>query len=361
MDIQANIATAVYKVITANGSGTCFVLKDQKLWVTNYHVVAGSRQVTLEDQQLNRYLADVVLINPDADIAFLHSDHLPAEAPNIAFDPGRSLQASEKVYVLGYPYGMPYTVTEGIVSAPRQLMAGKYYIQTDAAVNPGNSGGPVVAADGQLIGITTSKFSDADNMGFAIPVEALVEELEAASDIEEQSYNLKCSSCGAIISEVTEYCPDCGIEIDMRLFDETPLSDLANFVETAIADLGLNPILARTGTEFWEFHKGSSQIRIFVYNRRYLYATSPLNDLPKGKLEDLLKYLLSDPVPPYKLGIHKNQIFISYRVAIADIYSPLANEVSKNLTAMLQKADDLDNFFLETFGCPMTKYAKADA
>ncbi|NJO88650.1 MAG: hypothetical protein HC831_06560 [Chloroflexia bacterium] len=54
------------------------------------------------------------------------------------------LKSRDRVFVLGFPFGMPYTETQGIVSAPRQLMEGSYFIQTDAAVNPGNSGGPVI-------------------------------------------------------------------------------------------------------------------------------------------------------------------------------------------------------------------------
>ena len=73
---------------------------------------------------------------------------------------------------------------------------------------------------------------------------------------------------------------------------ERGLTDLAVFCEEAIEAMGINPVLARVGYEGWKFYKGSSEIRMFVYDRSYLFATSPLNILPKKNLEPVLTYLL---------------------------------------------------------------------
>jgi len=355
-----HISPSICKVITASGSGTCFYNSQNAVWITNYHVIAGSREVTLEDQNLNRYLAKVLYINPEDDIAFLKSEHKVNDEQGIPFINGRDVAQSEQVYVLGFPFGMPFSVTEGIVSAPRQLMSGKNYIQTDAAVNPGNSGGPVVNAQGELIGITSSKFHDADNMGFAIPAEVLAEQFPLWGENTDDSFSMKCPSCDSLVSEGTEWCNNCGNEIDKQYFEVSPLSDLANFVENALVNLGTNPVLARVGTEYWEFHQGSSQIRIFVYNRNYLYATSPLNNLPKKNLKELYEYLLKDNVAPYKLGLHDNQIFIAYRIHISDIYSDHYKEIEENLKNLALKADDLDDFFVNEFGCEMTSFSKVE-
>ena len=72
-----HLSNLVAKVITSGGSGTSFYLRDKKVWISNYHVVQGNKQVALQDQQLNRYLADVVLVNPAADVAILKSDFAP--------------------------------------------------------------------------------------------------------------------------------------------------------------------------------------------------------------------------------------------------------------------------------------------
>ena len=75
-----NISPAICKVITADGSGTGFYLLQNNIWVTNYHVVAGNRFVALENHKLDRYLAKVIFINPEDDIAFLRSEYHLSES-----------------------------------------------------------------------------------------------------------------------------------------------------------------------------------------------------------------------------------------------------------------------------------------
>ena len=153
-----NISGSVFKINTSSGSGTGFYLKDKGIVVTNCHVILGYRDVALEDHNMNRYMGRVVFVNKDADVAFVKPEK-PFEAPQVELADISNLKSRDIVYVLGFPFGMPYTETNGIVSAPRQLMEGSYYIQTDAAVNPGNSGGPVIDSNGKVVGITTCKFT----------------------------------------------------------------------------------------------------------------------------------------------------------------------------------------------------------
>lgn len=348
---------AVYKINTATGSGTGFYLSAPNIIVTNYHVIEGNKQVSIENQTKDRSLAHVVYINPDSDIAFLQSEeHIPTAA--IPFNQLQEINSRDKVYVLGFPFGMPFTITEGIVSNERQMLDGKSFIQTDAAVNPGNSGGPVVNAEGLLIGITTSKITNADNVGFAIPATILQDELKAFSKNTNGKFSLKCSSCNTLITEKTDYCPNCGANIDEQVFDEKIISKLSVFVEEAIQHIGINPVLARNGHEYWEFHSGSALVRIFVYDSKYLYATSPMNNLPTENLEKLLEYLLSNPVNPYQLAIYKNQIFLSYRVHLSDIFTKDNQKVKENLSNLILKANEMDDYFVQAFGCEKTNFAK---
>lgn len=83
--------------------------------------------------------------------------------------------------------------------------------------------------------------------------------------------------------------------------------------------------------------------------------------LPKKNLEPVLSYLLNADVKPYQLGLDGNQIYISYRVHISDVFSEYGDEVKKNLTNLAFKADDLDNYLSDTFGCEFSEYAKKDA
>jgi serine protease Do len=357
MSYNADINQAIFKVNTSNGSGTSFYLKDRNVFVTNHHVVAGSKEVSLEDHQQNRYFARVIQINPEADIAILKADG-EFNTPHLQMELNGLPQSRDQVFVLGYPFGMPFTVTEGIVSAPKQLMEGRYYIQTDAAVNPGNSGGPVVSSIGNVIGITTSKFNNADNVGFAIPIESLVHDLNSLEQNGELQFSLKCNSCGTLVFEKKEYCDNCGGNIDINHFNDSTPTEIEKFCEEAIRDFGINPVLARSGYEFWEFHKGSSMIRIFVYNNNYLYCTSPINNLPTQKLEDFYRYLLSNTNSPYQLGIYENKVYISYREHISAVFGARRNEVKQYVMDFLQKADDMDDYLRTEFGAEHSNFAK---
>ena len=176
--MEQNIYNAIYKVNHAGGCGSCFYLKQYDLFVTNYHVVEGFRQVAIQDNDKNSFLARVVMVNSVLDIALLSVEGDFSALPDIRLSELKEVAIGQKINVAGYPFGMPFTVTEGTVSSPRQLINNSYYIQTDAAVNPGNSGGPMFNERGELIAITASKITDADNMGFGIPVDTLKKVLE---------------------------------------------------------------------------------------------------------------------------------------------------------------------------------------
>ena len=207
---QNNIYKTVFKVTHSGGSGSCFYLKAYDLFVTNYHVTEGFRTVAIHDNERNPYLAKVVLANPAMDIALLAAEGDFSSLPDISLAEDDTLTIGRKVYVAGYPYGMPFTITEGSVSSPKQLMDGKYYIQTDAAVNPGNSGGPILDEDNRVVGVTVSKFTQADNMGFGIRVETLHALLDTIGDLDRTVFQVQCGSCEELIAEEEEYCPSCG-------------------------------------------------------------------------------------------------------------------------------------------------------
>lgn len=359
MEVINNIADSVFKINTSSGSGSGFYLKDKGVVVTNCHVILGYRDVALEDHKQSRYLAKVVFVNKEADVAFLKPE-IPFETPLVELADIKDLKSRDKVFVLGFPFGMPYTETTGIVSAPRQLMDGSYYIQTDAAVNPGNSGGPVVDESGKVVGITTSKFTQADNMGFAVPVDILREELDTFKQNVELNYSIKCNSCKSLIVEEAEYCPNCGNTIDAKLFEKISKTRTEEFVESSLEQIGINPVVARSGYEFWEFHRGSALVRVFIYNKNFLYATSPINSLPTSNIEQLYKYLLGNPILPYQLGIYQNQVFLSYRVHLSDVFSKFGEDIKKNLANLLEKADEMDDFLETKFGCPKSNFAKID-
>ncbi len=158
----------------ALGSGV--IVRPNGIIVTNNHVIGGadSIQVVLPDRR--EYEATVVLADPRTDLAVLKIDAAGETLPYLEFRDSDTVEVGDISLALGNPFGVGQTVTSGIVSATARTNQGisdyQFFIQTDASVNPGNSGGALVSLDGRLIGINTAIFTrtgDSAGIGFAIP------------------------------------------------------------------------------------------------------------------------------------------------------------------------------------------------
>jgi S1-C subfamily serine protease len=163
------------------GTGSAFLWDDRGHVVTNYHVLqdATSAQVTLGDQE---YEASLVGVAPEHDLAVLSIRAGRDRFVPLKVGTSASLQVGQKVYAIGNPFGLDHTLTTGIVSAlGRTIQTAEGTpiddaIQTDAAVNPGNSGGPLLDSGGRLIGVNTAIYSPSGasaGIGFAVPVDTV--------------------------------------------------------------------------------------------------------------------------------------------------------------------------------------------
>ncbi|MGE0268782.1 MAG: S1C family serine protease [Candidatus Omnitrophota bacterium] len=164
------------------GAGSGFVWDKDGHIVTNFHVLyrADKIDVTLSDQKT--YNAKIVGYSPDHDLAVLKVDAPKDILKAIPLGESKHLKVGQKVLSIGNPFGLDYSLTTGVVSAlgrSIQAMTGtRIYdaIQTDAAINPGSSGGPLLDSGGQLIGVTTAIYSPSGasaGVGFAIPVDTV--------------------------------------------------------------------------------------------------------------------------------------------------------------------------------------------
>ena len=168
------------------GSGVIFASDGRVL--TNEHVVRGSHlvRVTLADGR--RFQAGVEYADPTVDLAVLR---IGAVGLPVAELNARPLRVGQLVIAIGNPYGLNWSVTAGVVSAlGRTLEAGPSFrltdlIQMDAPVNPGNSGGPLVDADGRVVGITSAVMPFARGVGFAIPIATALNALSRLEEMRE--------------------------------------------------------------------------------------------------------------------------------------------------------------------------------
>jgi serine protease Do len=164
------------RAYTSQSLGSGFVWSKDGIIVTNNHVVQGASRITVNLNDGTQYPAKLIGVDPDSDLAVLRVDGKEFTAASVGTS--ADLMIGETVVAVGNPFGLSGTVTTGVVSAlgrsvPSQEEGRTFtdFIQTDASINPGNSGGPLLNIEGKVIGINVAIYAQAQNIGFAIPVD----------------------------------------------------------------------------------------------------------------------------------------------------------------------------------------------
>jgi len=177
------------------GSGFVYNSTGQLVIVTNYHVVDDASNITITFIDGDAYTAKVIGSDPYADLAVLTSNASQDEYNALSITSSSTLGVGDPVLAIGTPYGLAGTVTSGIVSALGRTITesttGGYVIadciQTTTPINPGNSGGPLLNYEGEVIGITTAIVTSSQGLGFAIPSNTILREIQSL--IANGSYN----------------------------------------------------------------------------------------------------------------------------------------------------------------------------
>ncbi len=164
------------------GTGSGFIWDESGHVVTNYHVIEDASEATVRLSNGKDYSASLVGTSPTHDIAVLKINVSQKLSPPLPIGTSHDLKVGQNVYAIGNPFGLDWTLTNGIVSAlDRSLteeneVTVEHLIQTNAAINPGNSGGPLLDSAGRLIGINTAIYSPSGanaGIGFAVPVDTV--------------------------------------------------------------------------------------------------------------------------------------------------------------------------------------------
>ena len=218
-----------YGAVPKQGQGSGFVLNKEGLILTNNHVIDNAQRVEVTLSDKRHYKAAVVTVDKGHDLALLKID-APNLVPATLAETSTGLTVGQRVYAIGNPFGLSGTMTRGIISAIRSVRSPENgnpiedAIQTDASVNPGNSGGPLLNSRGEVIGITTMIASNgadqSSGIGFAIPIntaKAVLDDFAKYGRVRRPTLDVVTLEIGPDIAQQIGLAADYGILIERVL------------------------------------------------------------------------------------------------------------------------------------------------
>jgi S1-C subfamily serine protease len=246
-DIYARSARGVVQVIATqvssdspffgpqetSASGSGFVIDKAGHIVTNYHVIEGAKEVQVNFSGDDRMDAKVIGTDPSTDIAVLEIDAQARALTPLSLGDSETVRVGDAVIAIGNPFSLERTVTAGIVSAlQRKITAPDGFaidevIQTDAAINRGNSGGPLMNANGEVVGVNAQIETETGGnvgIGFAIPintVKEVVSQLIEGGKVEHAYLGIEMATIDDTVAETFNLPVDAGVLV-MRVHDGSP-------------------------------------------------------------------------------------------------------------------------------------------
>ena len=177
-------------VVRQRGLGSGVIVTKEGHVLTNYHVIAGARQVQIVTNDHKTFAAELIGVDPSMDLALLRITSNRKDFPALSFADSNDVQAGQIVFAVGNPLGFSGTVSQGIISATQRWTqdSAMEFLQTDANIIPGNSGGPLVNLRGEIVGINESVYTGGSGqmhqqawqgIGLAIPANDAKESLDA--------------------------------------------------------------------------------------------------------------------------------------------------------------------------------------
>lgn len=291
----APMAAPRERVQRSLGSGV--IVSSDGTIVTNHHVIEGATEIRVALADRREFAAEVVLTDERADLAVLKVKDAPETLPYLEFANPDALEVGDLVLAVGNPYGLGQTVTSGIVSAIRRVelrsMDQRVYIQTDAAINQGNSGGALVDMTGKLVGINTAIFSQSggsDGIGFAVPANVVRLVVDTADAGETR---VRRPWLGATLQSVTaDIAASLGFEVPAGAL----VSDVMDGSPAQQAGLQVGDVIVQVGGHRIE----SMEDFGYRFSARPIGKAVPVTILRDGKTRETTIALVAAPENPLR-------------------------------------------------------------
>lgn len=357
MDSTKIIDTYKKSVLLVAGShvvGTGFYMQDWGLIVTNHHLVENEKQVKIAlNHQTRKEYASVVYLDARGDLAFLKPTASFESVP-LTMRFKEHLNVGDEVLALGHPFRLKYTASKGILSNLDNEKHGIHYLQHDAPLNPGNSGGPLVDLDGHLLGMNSFILDEADNISFALTVNYLSaaydQYLAAGFD-----FGVVCQNCTNIVDASVALpgnrCPHCGSQIQLPVYEQPPRAvGIAGILEEVLTSLSFDPVLARDGKDSWEIIQGSAVIRLTYHQKSGLIiGEAKLAKLPRQNIKALYRFMLQKNLETNNISLSVNEQDIICSTLIFDKFFNI-DTGKKILISLFKEADSLDDVLVNEYG-----------
>lgn len=342
----------VVQIATPYATGTGFILSAQGVIVTNEHVVRDNLQVVIEGVAFSRQQTKVLYQDEKYDLAFLALPPYDMELKALEWAENDAV-AGDEVLACGHPFGYKFAVTRGIISGVSYMLGALEYYQHDAALNPGNSGGPLLNLKGQLLGINTFMVDGGQNIGIALPYHEIKKVLDVYATILPERA-VRCASCDQILKEkkpVEKYCPNCGARIkhiaDAEVYE--PFG-IPKKIEDVLSQLGYDVEICRRGMNNWEITQGSARVNITYHEPSgFLIADASLCYLPMENMGEIYTYLLRQNFhnKGMTFALKENNIVISSLIYDQHMHFESCKKI---IAKLIKAADKYDNILIQNFG-----------
>ncbi|MEL6143539.1 MAG: serine protease, partial [Bacteroidota bacterium] len=285
----------VLQIATPFSTGTGCYLPQFNLVVTNEHIVRDNPTVLVAGKGMEKQLMKVVYLDAYYDLAFLRPES-PLAAGQLNLQPVLPT-VGDTVMALGHNYGQRRQESTGEVTDPQRVLHDINYIQHTARLESAQSGGPLIGAQGELLGVNMYDIDEGHQLALSLPAKILLDCVQEFVTGEGKGA-VRCFECGKLSfenpNEETKYCTNCGTAITLpNDVPEYQPSGVQATVEQIVIEAGHDPRMARRGPNLWEIAQGSARIQIAYHEDSGLVTgDAHLCLVPDDHPASLFEYLL---------------------------------------------------------------------